>query len=54
VLESRSQFRTDGPQPLASAAYAEDYNEVKRLGRLNSPDRTERQTMIAVSLLEPD
>jgi hypothetical protein len=48
VLDSQSQFRSDGPQPLASAAYAEDYNEVKRLGRLNSPDRTERQTMIAV------
>jgi hypothetical protein len=48
VLDSQSQFRTDGPQPLGSAAYAEDYNEVKRLGRLNSPDRTERQTAIAL------
>jgi hypothetical protein len=48
VLESQSQFRTDGPQLLASAAYAQDYNEVKRLGRLNSPDRTERQTTIAL------
>ena len=47
VLESQSQFRTDGPLPLAGAAYAEEYDEVKRLGRLDSPDRTERQTAIA-------
>ena len=48
VLESQSQFRTEGPQALDSAAYAEDYNEVKRLGRLNSEYRTERQTAIAL------
>jgi hypothetical protein len=47
VLETQSQFRTDGPQALGSAAYAEDYDEVKRLGRLNSPDRTDRQMAIA-------
>src|SRR3954469_11193195 len=29
ALERQSQFRTDGPNPLGSAAYAEDYNEVK-------------------------
>jgi len=48
VLESQSQFRTDGPQALSSGAYAQDYNEVKRLGRLNSEYRTERQTAIAL------
>ena len=48
VLESQSQFRTDGPQALNSGAYAQDYNEVKRLGRLNSEYRTERQTAIAL------
>jgi len=48
VLQSQSQFRTDGPNALTSAAYAEDYNEVKRLGQLNSPYRTERQTEIAL------
>jgi hypothetical protein len=48
VLQSQSQFRTDGPNALASAAYADDYNEVKRLGQLNSPYRTERQTAIAL------
>jgi len=48
VLESQSQFRTDGPQAISSAAYAQDYNEVKRLGRLESPYRSERQTAIAL------
>ncbi len=35
LLESPSQFRTDGPNELASAAYAEDFNEVKELGALD-------------------
>ncbi len=34
----------DGPDPLASAAYAADYNEVRRLGPVTSPDRTQEQT----------
>ena len=34
LLESPSQFRTDGPNDLASAAYAEEFNEVKELGAL--------------------
>ena len=33
LLESPSQFRTDGPNDLASAAYAEEFNEVKELER---------------------
>jgi len=37
----------DGPDPLASAAYATDYNEVRRLGSSASPDRTQEQTDIA-------
>jgi hypothetical protein len=32
LLESSSQFRTAGPNALTSAAYAADFNEVKRLG----------------------
>ena len=32
VLQSRSQFRTQGPSDLTSRAYAEEYNEVKTLG----------------------
>jgi hypothetical protein len=37
----------DGPDPLASAAYAADYNEVRRLGPVTSLDRTQEQTDIA-------
>jgi hypothetical protein len=48
LLESPSQFRTDGPNDLASAAYAEEFNEVKELGALESTKRTPEQTHIAV------
>jgi hypothetical protein len=48
LLESPSQFRTDGPNDLASAAYAEEFNEVKELGALDSTTRTPEQTHTAV------
>jgi hypothetical protein len=32
LMQSSSQFRSDGPQALTSAAYAADFNEVKALG----------------------
>jgi hypothetical protein len=38
------QFRTPGPNPLDSAAYAADFNEVKLLGRVDSGARTDEQT----------
>jgi hypothetical protein len=44
LLESSSQFRTPGPNPLDSAAYAADFNEVKLLGRVDSGARTDEQT----------
>jgi hypothetical protein len=44
LLQSSSQFRTAGPLPLGSAAYAADYNEVKAIGSLNSALRTPEQT----------
>jgi PAP2 superfamily len=44
LMQSSSQFRTDGPQDLSSEAWAEDFNEVKRLGSLNSTARTPEQT----------
>ena len=44
LLQSSSQFRTAGPLPLASAAYAADYNEVKAIGSVNSALRTTEQT----------
>jgi hypothetical protein len=48
TLASNSQFRPDGPNPLTSAAYAEDFNEVKAYGRADSAVRTPEQTEIAL------
>ncbi len=48
LVYSASDFRTAGPYPLGSAAYAADYNEVKELGSLNSATRTPLQTHLAV------
>ncbi len=47
VLKSPSQFRTAGPLPLTSAAYAADVNEVKEIGSLNSTTRTVFQSHAA-------
>lgn len=41
------QFRLPGPPDLASAAYARDFDEVKRLGGTASTERTEEQAAIA-------
>jgi hypothetical protein len=41
-------LRTDGPNDVTSAAYAEDFAEVKRLGSLTSTKRTADQTMAAI------
>src|SRR5262249_29140136 len=48
LIESPSQFRSDGPNSLSSGAYAKDFNEVKELGALNSSKRTDDQTKAAV------
>jgi hypothetical protein len=48
LIQSPSQFRTDGPNALTSDAYAEDFNEVKALGRIDSAARTAEQTHIAL------
>jgi hypothetical protein len=42
------RFRTSGPNPLASKAYARDLNEVKRIGAFDSPVRTADQTTAAI------
>ena len=47
VVQSASQFRTAGPYPLGSAAYAADYNEVKEIGSLTSATRMPGQTYAA-------
>jgi hypothetical protein len=46
-MQSGAQFRPGAPDPIGSAAYTADFNEVKRLGRFNSADRTAEQTEIA-------
>ena len=47
ALESASRFRPDGPPALRSREYTRDFNEVKQLGRLDSPARTAEQTAVA-------
>src|SRR6266545_7680514 len=40
LVPNVEMLRTDGPNVLTSAAYAEDFNEVKELGSLTSTRRT--------------
>ena len=47
VMTSGFQFRPDAPPSLESGRYARDLDEVKRLGSLNSVERTGAQTDIA-------
>jgi hypothetical protein len=47
TLTSNDQFRPDGPNPLTSAGYAADFNEVKVYGRIDSAVRTPWQTEVA-------
>jgi hypothetical protein len=54
ALESASQFRPDGPNPLTSEEYAEDFNQVKELGRFDSTTRTPAQTMQALFWTDHD
>jgi hypothetical protein len=54
ALASVSQFRPDGPNPLTSAAYAEDFDQVKELGRLDSATRTAEQTAQALFWTDHD
>jgi hypothetical protein len=51
LIESATQFRTAGPNPLTSAAYTTEYNEVKTLGGdgvVTSTARTLEQTRTAL------
>jgi PAP2 superfamily len=48
TLEDSTQFRVNQPPPdLSSRKYADDYNEVKAMGALNSSARTVEQTDLA-------
>ena len=46
VLATQSQLRPPAPPALTSARYANDFNEVKSLGRLTSTTRSADQTAI--------
>ena len=48
LIRSAAEFRSKGPNALTSAAYAEDFAEVKALGALSSSTRTADQTAAAV------
>ncbi len=48
AIKKGTQHRPAEPPPLSSAAYAEAFHEVKRLGGKHSQARTEEQTQIAV------
>jgi len=47
MIPSGAMFRTRGPLPLESRRYADEFNEVKELGRLESDTRTDEQTTAA-------
>jgi membrane-associated phospholipid phosphatase len=53
VIKRGSQFRTEGPPSLNSDEWAEEFNETKRLGPIDSSDRTPEQTTIALCGAEP-
>jgi hypothetical protein len=48
LVPNVEMLRTEGPNTLASAAYAEDFNEVKEVGSLTSTRRTADQTTAAI------
>ena len=47
ALQSASQFRPNGPPSMTSQDYAEDFDQVKALGRFDSATRTAQQTIQA-------
>ena len=48
IVPSAEMLRTDGPNALTSAAYTDDFNEVKEIGSLTSTTRTPDQTDAAI------
>jgi hypothetical protein len=44
TFDDPSRFRPNGPDPLTSHSYTQDFNETKKFGRVDSPDRTPEQT----------
>ena len=54
ALENASQFRPNGPPALRSGEYAQDFNEVKDLGRVDSSVRSAEQTAVALFWTDHD
>lgn len=54
ALESGSQMRPDGPNPLTSAGYRDDFREVAELGRADSLTRRAAQTTAALFWTDHD
>lgn len=52
LMESSSQFRPEGPPALNSAEFADDYNETRAYGAVNSTVRTPEQTAIGLFYTE--
>ena len=52
MVESTSQFRTDGPLALTSEEYAAEFDEVRELGALSSSSRSPEQTALALFYIE--
>src|SRR6266849_7909181 len=48
TMTSASQFRPEGPTPLTSDEWEEDYNQVRTIGEINSTVRTPEQTEIGL------
>lgn len=48
IITSAKQFAFAGPPAVTSAAFAKDFDEVKRLGSRASTERTNEQTAIAI------
>ena len=48
IVPNAEMLRSDGPNALTSADYAEDFNEIKELGSLTSITRTADQTDAAI------
>jgi hypothetical protein len=46
VVKSSQQFGSKGPRALTSGAYAKEYNEVKRLGAVDSVRTPEQQALV--------
>ena len=48
IVPNAEMLRTDGPNPLTSVEYAEDFNEIKEVGSLTSITRSQYQTDTAI------